>query len=175
MNKMRPEISQEPDLKISRQLAKTEKSMYEEFYYLIKKKNDIIEITSNHGGNSCSDVLYLSYENALWMINKLRPMSFNELTNNLTFDVNELENIVNENEVLTIESCFVDRGNCWFDITSYWDNKKFKIGFMTLPFSIIKQFEDKFYFKEFVYPFLDELEKYLPDDYKAKVIHQKGE
>ncbi len=46
---------------------------------------------------------------------------------------------------------------------------------MTLPFSIIKQFEDKFYFKGFVYPFLDELEQYLPDEYRAKVIHQKGE
>lgn len=149
--------------------------MHEEFNFRIEKIDSIIEIISNSGGNSCNRSLYLSYENVLWLINKLRPMTFEELTNNKKFDVKEFEHIINDNEVLTIKSCFVDRGNCWFDISSYWDNKEYEYGTMTLPFSIIEQFEDKFYFKEFVYPFLDELEKYLPDEYKAKVIHQKGE
>lgn len=149
--------------------------MHEEFNYRIEIKGDILKIISNSGGNSCNRDLYLSYENALWLINKLRPMSFEELTNNEKFDVKEFEHIVNNNEVITIEPCFVDRGNCWFNITSYWDNKEYEYGSMILPFSIIEQFEDKFYFKEFVYPFLDELEKYLPDEYKEKVIHQKGE
>ena len=59
-------------------------------------------------------------------------------------------------------------------VTSLWDEDCFPFGTMTLPFSIIEQFEDKFYFKEFVYPFLDELEKYLPDEYIEKIIHKKG-
>ena len=145
--------------------------MHEEFNFRIEKQNNIITIYSNNG-EKWNEIIYLSYENALWLINKLRPMTFEELTNNKKFDVKEFEHIINDNEVLSIKSCFVDRGNCWFDISSYWDNKEYEYGTMTLPFSIIEQFEDKFYFKEFVYPFLDELEKYLPDEYKAKVIHQ---
>ena len=59
-------------------------------------------------------------------------------------------------------------------VTSLWNEDCFPFGTMTLPFSIIEQFEDKFYFKEFVYPFLDELEKNLPDEYREKIIHKKG-
>ena len=60
--------------------------MHEEFNYSINKKDNIIIITSNSGGKSCNDCLYLSYENSVWLINKLRPMTFTELTNNLTFN-----------------------------------------------------------------------------------------
>ena len=60
--------------------------MHEDFNFRIEKKDGILEIISNSGGNSCNRSLYLSYENALWLINKLRPMTFEELTNNLKFD-----------------------------------------------------------------------------------------
>ena len=127
----------------------------------------------SNNGESWDRVLYFSYENALWLINKLRPMTYEELTNNETF--NKEKEIVNFNyNILFFDYCFVDRWNCWFDISLVWNNEDDKYGSMTLPFSIIEQFEDKFYFKEFVYPFLDELEKYLPDEYQEKIIHKKG-
>ncbi len=146
--------------------------MHEEFNYSINKKDNIIIITSNSGGNSCNDCLYLSYENSVWLINKLRPMTFTELTNNLTFNKEKIKYKPLNNRI-SLDFAFVDRGNCWITVTSLWNEDYFPFGSMILPFSIIEQFEDKFYFKEFVYPFLDELEKYLPDEYKAKVIHQK--
>ncbi len=146
--------------------------MFEIFNYRIENQKDIIAVYSNNG-ESWDRVLYLSYENALWLINKLRPMTYEELTNNETF--NKEKEIVNFNyNILFFDYCSVDRGNCWFDISLVWNNEDDKYGSMTLPFSIIEQFEDKFYFKEFVYPFLDELEKYLPDEYKEKIIHKKG-
>lgn len=146
--------------------------MFEMFNYRIENQKDIIAVYSNNG-ESWDEVLYLSYENALWLINKLRPMTYEELTNNKTF--NKEKEIVNFNyNILFFDYCFVDRGNCWFDISLVWNNEDDKYGSMTLPFSIIEQFEDKFYFKEFVYPFLDELEKYLPDEYREKIIHKKG-
>lgn len=145
--------------------------MHEEFNFRIEEIDGNIEIISNSGGNSCNRSLYLSYENALWLINKLRPMTFEELTNNMKFDTKK-EIVDFKYNVLFFDYCFVDRGNCWFDISLVWNNNDSKYGSMTLPFSIIEQFEDKFYFKEFVYPFLDELEKYLPNEYKTKVIHQ---
>jgi len=147
--------------------------MYEDFNFRIEKKDGILEIISNSGGNSCNDSLYLSYENVLWLINKLRPMTFEKLTNNLKFDTKK-EIVDFKYNVLFFDRCFVDRGNCWFDISLVWNTEDDKYGSMTLPFSIIEQFEDKFYFKEFVYPFLDELEKYLPDEYREKIIHKKG-
>lgn len=145
--------------------------MHEEFNFRIKKIDGIIEIISNSGGNSCNRSLYLSYENALWLINKLRPMTFEELTNNLTFNKEKIKYKPLNNRI-SLDFAFVDRGNCWITVTSLWNEDYFPFGSMTLPFSIIEQFEDKFYFKEFVYPFLDELEKYLPNEYKTKVIHQ---
>ena len=145
--------------------------MLEEFNFRIEEIDGIIEIISNNGGNSCNESLYLSYENALWLINKLRPMTFEELTNNLTFNKEKIKYKPLNNRI-SLDFAFVDRGNCWITVTSLWNEDYFLFGSMTLPFSIIEQFEDKFYFKEFVYPFLDELEKYLPDEYKAKVIHQ---
>ena len=148
--------------------------MHEEFNFRIEKIDGIIEIISNSGGNSCNRSLYLSYENALWLINKLRPMTFEELTNNLTFNKEKIKYKPLNNRI-SLDFAFVDRGNCWITVTSLWNEDYFPFGSMTLPFSIIEQFEDKFYFKEFVYPFLDELEKYLPNEYKTKVIHQKGE
>lgn len=145
--------------------------MLEEFNFRIEEIDGIIEIISNNGGNSCNESLYLSYENALWLINKLRPMTFTELTNNLTFNKEKIKYKPLNNRI-SLDFAFVDRGNCWITVTSLWNEDLFPFGTMTLPFSIIEQFEDKFYFKEFVYPFLDELEKYLPGEYKAKVIHQ---
>ena len=59
--------------------------MFEMFNYRIENQKDIISVYSNNG-ESWDKVLYLSYENALWLINKLRPMTFEELTNNLKFD-----------------------------------------------------------------------------------------
>lgn len=147
--------------------------MFEIFNSRIEKQNNIITIYSNNG-EKWNEIIYLSYENALWLINKLRPMTFEELTNNLTFNKEKIKYKPLNNRI-SLDFAFVDRGNCWITVTSLWNEDLFPFGTMTLPFSIIEQFEDKFYFKEFVYPFLDELEKYLPDEYKAKVIHQKGE
>lgn len=98
-------------------------------------------------------------------------MTFEELTNNLTFNKEKIKYKPLNNRI-SLDFAFVDRGNCWITVTSLWNEDYFPFGSITFPFSIIEQFEDKFYFKEFVYPFLDELEKYLPDEYKAKVIHQ---
>lgn len=144
--------------------------MYEEFNFRIEKQNNIITIYSNNG-EKWNEIIYLSYENALWLINKLRPMTFEELTNNLTFNKEKIKYKPLNNRI-SLDFAFVDRGNCWITVTSLWNEDYFPFGSITLPFSIIEQFEDKFYFKEFVYPFLDELEKYLPGEYKAKVIYQ---
>jgi hypothetical protein len=144
--------------------------MYEEFNFRIEKQNNIITIYSNNG-EKWNEIIYLSYENALWLINKLCPMTFEELTNNLTFNKEKIKYKPLNNRI-SLDFAFVDRGNCWITVTSLWNEDLFPFGTMTLPFSIIEQFEDKFYFKEFVYLFLDELEKYLPGEYKAKVIHQ---
>ena len=144
--------------------------MYEEFNFRIEKQNNIITIYSNNG-EKWNEIIYLSYENALWLINKLCPMTFEELTNNLTFNKEKIKYKPLNNRI-SLDFAFVDRGNCWITVTSLWNEDLFPFGTMTLPFSIIEQFEDKFYFKEFVYPFLDELEKYLPGEYKTKVIHQ---
>lgn len=142
--------------------------MFEEFNYSIENEKNIIKISSNNGEN-WDEVLYLSYENALWLINKLRPMTFDELTNNKKFDTKK-EIIEFNNNVLFFDYSFVERGNSWFNISIVYDNDDTKYGSMTLPFSVIEQYEDKFYFKEFVYPFLNDLEKHLPEEYRKKVI-----
>ena len=112
--------------------------MLEMFNYRIENQKDIIAVYSNNG-ESWDEVLYLSYENALWLINKLRPMTFEELTNNLKFDTKK-EIVDFKYNVLFFDRCFVDRGNCWFDISLVWNNEDDKYGSMTLPFSIIEQF-----------------------------------
>lgn len=142
--------------------------MFEEFNYSIENEKNIIKISSNNGEN-WDEVLYLSYENALWLINKLRPMTFDELTNNKKFDTEKIKYKPSNNRI-SLDICFVERGNCWLTVTSLWNDDFFPFGSMTLPFSVIEQYEDKFYFKEFVYPFLNDLEKYLPEEYRKKVI-----